>query len=290
MSAASSTSSSAHFLPSPRASSAEDPRGGPQKGQPKLPPPAKTLVDRGLMRIDRSSNIPRLFFTGAGTAALRQMMWETEAGGIPRNLPTSGGSLGSTRTSRARPLSETAYVLAQKGGAPLNAQRRAWRQVPPKPRWIQPPTAPNWTEIWHRFGASSTNPRAGYGRQRACLATILHLTACSASLAWWPRMLREFVSGPWLDDLDLDGMERLNAKFRAEHQQRREGDMTLAHPAARRRRYLPGATARVPVHPPTIGCALPRAGLCWPASAALSEGTAPAARRQAAAGLRGRLV
>jgi hypothetical protein len=49
-------------------------RGGPQKGQPKLPPPAKTLVDRGLMRIDRSSNIPRLFFTGAGMAALRQMM------------------------------------------------------------------------------------------------------------------------------------------------------------------------------------------------------------------------
>jgi hypothetical protein len=49
-------------------------RGGPQKGQPKMPPPAKTLVDRGLMRIDRSSNLPRLFFTGAGMAALRQMM------------------------------------------------------------------------------------------------------------------------------------------------------------------------------------------------------------------------
>ena len=49
-------------------------RGGPQKGQPKMPPPAKTLVDRGLMRIDRSSNLPRLFFTVAGVAALRQMM------------------------------------------------------------------------------------------------------------------------------------------------------------------------------------------------------------------------
>jgi hypothetical protein len=49
-------------------------RGGPQKGQPKMPPPAKTLVDRGLMRIDRSSNLPRLFFTVAGMAALRQMM------------------------------------------------------------------------------------------------------------------------------------------------------------------------------------------------------------------------
>jgi hypothetical protein len=41
-------------------------RGGPKKGQPKLPPPAKTLVDRGLMRIDRSSNTPRLFFTVRG--------------------------------------------------------------------------------------------------------------------------------------------------------------------------------------------------------------------------------
>ena len=49
-------------------------RGGPHKGQPKLPPPAKALVDRGLMRLDRSSNLPRLFFTVAGMAALRQMM------------------------------------------------------------------------------------------------------------------------------------------------------------------------------------------------------------------------
>jgi hypothetical protein len=49
-------------------------RGGPQKGHPKLPPPAKALVDRGLMRIDRSANIPRLFFTETGTVALRRMM------------------------------------------------------------------------------------------------------------------------------------------------------------------------------------------------------------------------
>jgi hypothetical protein len=120
-------------------------------------------------------------------------------------------------------------VLAQKGGAPLNAQRRAWRQVPPKPRRIQPPTAPNRTEIWHRFGASSTNPRSGYGRQRACLTTIPSLTACSAILAWW-LMMREFVSGPWLDDLDLDGMERLNAEFHAETSERREGDMIWRSP------------------------------------------------------------
>jgi hypothetical protein len=49
-------------------------RGGPRTGQPKLPPSARTLVDRGQMRIDRTSNIPQLFFTGAGTAALCQMM------------------------------------------------------------------------------------------------------------------------------------------------------------------------------------------------------------------------
>ena len=49
-------------------------RGGPQKGQPKLPPAAKSLVDRGLMRLDASPTIPRLFFTDTGIAALRQMM------------------------------------------------------------------------------------------------------------------------------------------------------------------------------------------------------------------------
>lgn len=38
-------------------------------------------------------------------------------------------------------------------------------------------------------------------------------------------LLREFVAGPWLDDLDLDGMERLNAKFHAETSERRDGDM-----------------------------------------------------------------
>jgi hypothetical protein len=39
------------------------------------------------------------------------------------------------------------------------------------------------------------------------------------------QLLREFVAGPWLDDLDLEGMERLNAKFHAETSERRDGDM-----------------------------------------------------------------
>lgn len=44
-----------------------------------------------------------------------------------------------------------------------------------------------------------------------------------------PRMvaelLREFVAGPWLDDLDLDGMTRENATLHAETGERRESDM-----------------------------------------------------------------
>ena len=39
------------------------------------------------------------------------------------------------------------------------------------------------------------------------------------------QLLREFVAGPWLDGLDLDGMERLNARFHATSGERRESDM-----------------------------------------------------------------
>jgi hypothetical protein len=39
------------------------------------------------------------------------------------------------------------------------------------------------------------------------------------------QLLREFVAGPWLDDLDLAAMQRLNTKFHAETGDRREGDM-----------------------------------------------------------------
>jgi hypothetical protein len=49
-------------------------RGGPQAKQPKLPPAAKTLIERGLMRLDTSSRFPRVFFTEAGLTALRVMM------------------------------------------------------------------------------------------------------------------------------------------------------------------------------------------------------------------------
>ena len=49
-------------------------RGGPEAGKPKLPPTAKGLVERGLMRLDAEERLPRLFFTETGLAMLRAMM------------------------------------------------------------------------------------------------------------------------------------------------------------------------------------------------------------------------
>jgi hypothetical protein len=49
-------------------------RGGPQAGRPKVPPVAQGLLDRGLMRLDTTQHMPRLFFTVAGLGALRAMM------------------------------------------------------------------------------------------------------------------------------------------------------------------------------------------------------------------------
>jgi hypothetical protein len=49
-------------------------RGGPQAGKPKVLPVARGLLDRGLMRLDTTQHLPRLFFTEAGLAALRAMV------------------------------------------------------------------------------------------------------------------------------------------------------------------------------------------------------------------------
>jgi hypothetical protein len=46
---------------------------GPNAGDPKIPPAGQSLLDRGLMRLERRSS-PRLFFTEAGWAALKRMM------------------------------------------------------------------------------------------------------------------------------------------------------------------------------------------------------------------------
>lgn len=49
-------------------------RGGPEAGKPKLSPVAKGLLDCGLMRLDASQRLPRLFFTEPGLAELRRMI------------------------------------------------------------------------------------------------------------------------------------------------------------------------------------------------------------------------
>src|ERR1700722_6867507 len=49
-------------------------RSGPDAGKPKLPPTAKGLIARGLMRLDKDGHFPRLFFTEAGLTALRAMV------------------------------------------------------------------------------------------------------------------------------------------------------------------------------------------------------------------------
>jgi segregation and condensation protein A len=49
-------------------------RGGPEAGRPKLSPNAKGLLERGLMWLDTSQRLPRLFFNEAGLAELRRMM------------------------------------------------------------------------------------------------------------------------------------------------------------------------------------------------------------------------
>jgi hypothetical protein len=51
-------------------------RGGPQAGTPKLSPVAKGLLERGLMRLDTSQRLPRLFFTETGLTELRTMMMD----------------------------------------------------------------------------------------------------------------------------------------------------------------------------------------------------------------------
>ena len=47
---------------------------GPSKGLPKVPPAAKSLVERALAIVDKSQHPPRLFFTSAGIKVLRTMM------------------------------------------------------------------------------------------------------------------------------------------------------------------------------------------------------------------------
>jgi hypothetical protein len=74
-------------------------RGGPQAGKPKVPPVARGLLDRGLMRLDTTQHLPRLFFTEAGLAALRAMVADRRLANPKRFLGDSNASQCSTGDS-----------------------------------------------------------------------------------------------------------------------------------------------------------------------------------------------
>ena len=54
-------------------------RAGEHKGQPKIPPPVRTMLERGLVEVRTSNRGPRAFFTAAGLAALRQLVLDRRA-------------------------------------------------------------------------------------------------------------------------------------------------------------------------------------------------------------------
>ena len=48
-------------------------RGGPQAGQPKLPPAVRSMLDRGLVEVRAGGRWARAHFTEAGLTALREL-------------------------------------------------------------------------------------------------------------------------------------------------------------------------------------------------------------------------
>ena len=56
-------------------------RGGPNAGQPKLPPAMRSMLERGLVEVRPNSyhRLPCAFFTEAGLIALRQMAQDRRA-------------------------------------------------------------------------------------------------------------------------------------------------------------------------------------------------------------------
>jgi hypothetical protein len=49
-------------------------RGGPQKGEPKVPPAVQSMLERGLVELRPGRMGSRAMFTEAGLAALRQLV------------------------------------------------------------------------------------------------------------------------------------------------------------------------------------------------------------------------
>ena len=54
-------------------------RGGPQKGEPKLPPAVRSMLERGLVELRTERSGLRAFFTEAGLAALRLLLQDHRA-------------------------------------------------------------------------------------------------------------------------------------------------------------------------------------------------------------------
>ena len=54
-------------------------RGGPRKGEPKIPPAVQRMLERGLVEVRAGRFGPRAFFTGAGLAALRLLLRDRRA-------------------------------------------------------------------------------------------------------------------------------------------------------------------------------------------------------------------
>jgi hypothetical protein len=54
-------------------------KSGPEKGRPKLPPAARSMLDRGLIEIRPARISYAAFLTEAGLAALRELVLDTRA-------------------------------------------------------------------------------------------------------------------------------------------------------------------------------------------------------------------
>lgn len=54
-------------------------RGGPNAGQPKLPPAVRTMIERGLAEVHTGGRWPTAHFTAGGLAALRQLAQDRRA-------------------------------------------------------------------------------------------------------------------------------------------------------------------------------------------------------------------
>jgi hypothetical protein len=94
-------------------------RGGPLAGQPKVPPPVRTMVERGLVEIRIGTRVAKVHFSEAGLAALGLLVLDRrymdpqkfahvraelglEVGGLDRDAGGGGGREESRPAPRSR--------------------------------------------------------------------------------------------------------------------------------------------------------------------------------------------